>query len=213
MTKICCISDVHGKENLLSIPKCDVLLCAGDFHLSTEWDLDRLNFWFGTLKENVKNIIFCAGNHDFALQKLEKKHIDALFTNAIYLQDSSVTIDNIKFYGTPWSPIFMSWAFMETHDFLKKNREKIPLDTDVLISHCPPYGIMDHVNMANGTRGQSQGCASLRNRVKIVKPKIHVFGHIHEGYGKYTDYSTDYVNASIMDEYYNPVNSPILVEI
>lgn len=210
--KICCISDTHGKEEHLDIPECDVLVCAGDFNLSIEWDLDRLNYWFGTLK-NVKNIIYVAGNHDFVLQKFNNNFIADICTNAIYLQDSSVTIEGVKFYGTPWSPFFQSWAFMESHDFLKENREKIPEDTDVLISHCPPYGIMDHVGMANGDRGRSQGCVSLLNKVKLIKPKLHVFGHIHEGYGTYTDYVTDFVNASIMDEYYNPVNKPTLIEI
>jgi len=211
--KICCIADTHQLHHLLDIPECDVLVCAGDYDLSVEWDMDRLNYWFGTLKDKVGKIVFIAGNHDFALQKSNSILIEHVFTNAIYLEDSSVTIDGVKFYGTPWCPMFHSWAFMETHDFLKENREKIPEDTDVLISHCPPFGIMDHVKRANGDSGQSQGCASLRNRIKLIKPKLSVFGHIHEGRGQYTDYTTDYVNASIMDEMYSPVNSPILTTI
>jgi len=210
--KICAISDTHNKQKYLDIPDCDVLLCAGDYDLSIEWDLDKLNHWFGTLK-NVKNIVFVAGNHDFALQSTNKIYIEHIFTNATYLEDSSVIIDEVKFYGTPWCPFFNSWAFMESHDFLKANRERIPEDTDVLISHCPPFGIMDYVKKANGDTGQSQGCASLRDRIKLIKPKLSVFGHINEGYGKYTDYSTDYVNASIMNEMYSPVNSPILIDI
>ena len=211
--KICCISDTHEKHQYLDIPECDVLVCAGDYNLSTEWDMDKLNHWFGTLKDKVGRIVFVAGNHDFALQSANSIYLEHLFTNATYLEDSSVIIDGVKFYGTPWCPFFNSWAFMESHDFLKTNREKIPEDTDVLISHCPPFGIMDHVRRANGDLGQSQGCASLRDRIKLIKPKLSVFGHMHEGYGQYTDYTTDYVNASCMDEMYAFVNKPILIEI
>ena len=209
---ICAMSDSHGQHEKLTIPECDVLICAGDYNLSNKWDLDHLNYWFS--KQPAKHKIFCGGNHDWALEKNSKDYIDRIFTDAIYLEDSSVTIDGVKFYGNPYSPIFRTWAFMKDADFLKENREKIPLDTDVLISHCPPYGILDQLRKANGDIGQNQGCPFLRNRIKIVKPKLHIFGHIHENYQQtYTDYTTDYINASVLDEYYKlQSKTPLIYE-
>ena len=211
--RICCISDTHRSEHLVEIPKCDLLLHAGDFDLYDLNDCEILNRYFGIWKEKAKNIVFCAGNHDFYCQKIHPNFIQEVINNAIYLQDSSVTINGLKIYASPWSPIFGNWAFMLPGDELKKKWEQISKDTDILLTHAPPYGILDNVLRANGDLGENVGCPHLRDKVKEIQPKLHVFGHIHGSYGKYTDYKTNYINASLMNEAYELANKPIILEI
>ncbi|MCK9544215.1 MAG: metallophosphoesterase [Novosphingobium sp.] len=209
--KICAISDTHGKENLLSIPKCDVLLCAGDYDVQTEWDLDRLNFWFGTLKNNgVKNIVFIGGNHDRALESSNKKHTDDIFTNAIYLQDSSVTIDNIKIYGSPHSPKFMSWSFMYERCSKEASEiwKRIPKDTDILLTHTMPYGILDL-----NSNGYHCGCDVLAREVFNKNIKIQIGGHLHENFGQsIIKNGIDFYNVSVLNQHYELVNEPTIID-
>lgn len=202
--KVIAISDSHGQEHKIIIPKCDLLIHAGDCDINTLEDLEKLNMWFG--KQPVKLKIFVAGNHDFYLEKLHPNMTQEILTNAIYLQDSFIKINQFKIYGTPWCPRFNDWAFMRDSNFLKEKWKLIPDDTNILITHAPPFGILDQKRKANGDLGESLGCPFLRNRVKEINPKIYIFGHIHEAYGKYTDYKTDYYNVSVLDEYYELTN-------
>lgn len=205
MPKIVCISDTHRQEKNLILPKGDILIHTGDFDIYGIAHLEALNDWFGTL--NFRDIIFIGGNHDLLFPYYHKDVTKSLFTNAIYLENDSVEIDGIKIWGSPYSPFFsQGWAFNGFVDDLKKIWSTIPSDTDIVITHCNPFGINDVV------RGISQGCPALRDRLKEIKPKYHISGHIHEGYGIYQDENTVYVNASIMDEFYTPINKPIVIE-
>ena len=97
-------------------------------------------------------------------------------TNAHYLCDESLTLDGVKFYGSPWQPRFFDWAFNKDRGApLKAIWDKIPLDTDVLITHGPPHGILDLT-----FDKIKAGCEELLLAVQRIKPKVHVFGHIHE---------------------------------
>ena len=97
---------------------------------------------------------------------------------------------------------------------MKKKWEQIPKDTDILLTHTPPYGILDNVLRANGDLGENVGCPHLRDKVKEIQVRLHVFGHIHaNGQQVYTDYKTNYINASLMNEAYELENKPIILEI
>ncbi len=203
--KIVCISDTHRQEKNLILPKGDMLICAGDIGIRDEFDLEVVIDWFKSL--DFSHIIFCGGNHDLYLEQLFKAKIEPVMPKNIhYLCNTEVTIDGIKFWGSPYSPFFNNWAFMDFGQELKKIWFTIPEDTDIIITHCPSFGINDVVN------GISQGCAFLRDRIKEIKPKYHICGHVHEGHGIYADEHTAYINASLMDEYYEMVNKPIVVE-
>ena len=134
------------------------------------------------------------------------------YPDIIYLQDQSVMIEDVKFYGSPYQPEFYNWAFnLPRGEKLKQKWGLIPKDTDVLITHGPPYGIGDFVPYRGG---EFVGCKDLEETI-ITLPnlKAHIFGHIHCGYGHINKNFIQYVNASICDESYNPIQKPILITI
>nr|XP_023030190.1 UPF0046 protein T07D4.2 isoform X1 [Leptinotarsa decemlineata] len=138
------------------------------------------------------------------------ENIRQYLTNCIYLEDSGLEIYGIKLYGTPWQPEFGNWAFNLTRgeECLSK-WNKIPNDIDILITHTPPLGHGDLV--CSGVRA---GCVELLNTVQQrVKPKYHVFGHIHEGYGVTSDGKIIFINASTCDINYIPDNLPVVFDV
>jgi Icc-related predicted phosphoesterase len=215
--KIVCISDTHGfKIPDERMPDGDLLIHAGDLTMAGRLDqLVQAAKWLDHLAQKYENVICIAGNHDFSLEAFmkedkEKELRERIFRdNAVhYLRDSGVTIRGISFYGSPWQPWFWDWAFNEERGLaIKKHWDKIPLYTNVLITHGPPMGILDRVGP------EHVGCADLRNRVYEVKPTVHVFGHIHCGYGLRNTDGSCFINASQCDEAYKLTNAPIVVEI
>ncbi|XP_076047163.1 UPF0046 protein T07D4.2 [Oratosquilla oratoria] len=133
-----------------------------------------------------------------------------VITNAVYLQDKAHNICGIKLYGTPWQPEYCNWAFnLPRGKACLEKWEAIPDDTDVLITHSPPIG---HGDLC--CTGVRAGCVELLSTVQQrVKPKYHVFGHIHEGYGVTTDGKIIYINASTCNINYVPVNPPIVFDV
>ena len=213
------ISDTHTKHKQLNLPGGDLLIHSGDLSNRGSFnDLEDFLLWFG--KQDYKHKIFIAGNHDFCFQdsparckQILKEH-EEYNGNIIYLEDSGCTIEGLKIWGSPWQPEFYSWAFNLPRG--KKLAEKwslIPEDTDILITHGPPYGFLDEVRYNNNSRDKHQGCQDLMDRVAIIKPKIHCFGHIHEQYG-FCDYNgTKFINASSVNFSYYITNQPITIEI
>jgi 3',5'-cyclic AMP phosphodiesterase CpdA len=158
------ISDTHGKHELLiDLPKADVIVHTGDFtEDGTEEEVKDFIEWFSGLPYAHK--IFIAGNHDNCLYGA---NIEGLPNNVHYLCNEGITIDGIKFYGVP--------MFLE--DDLEGNFpelfSRIPDDTDVLLTHQPPLGILDEQD------GINYGDNHLYKRVMDVRPKYHLFGHLH----------------------------------
>lgn len=199
--KIAILSDTHGYHHELEIPYADILIHAGDFLMHDELsELVEFNRFLAHLPHPHKIVV--AGNHDGVFQRFPQQ-ARQLLTAAHYLQDESVEIEGIKFYGAPWQPRFFNYAFNLNRGVeLREKWSLIPVDTDILITHCPPMGIADCV------RGRHVGCEDLREAVLRIKPKYHVFGHIHEGYGIEQIQETHFINASICDVNYfltNPV--------
>jgi len=201
------MSDTHNLHYKIKVPNGDFLIFAGDMSMmGREQEIQRFNSFLGRLPHKYKIII--AGNHDF-LFETNPERARSLITNAIYLEDESIEIEGIKFYGSPWSPWFYDWAFnLPRGEPLKKKWNKIPLDTDILITHSPPYSILD-----KALRGGYEGCADLLYRVRVVEPLYHIFGHIHEAYGIKSEGNTVFINASNLDFNYAPVNKPIVFEL
>ena len=205
--RIAFISDTHCGHEEVIIPKCDLVIHCGDAtYMGREDEIIGFNEWIGTLKTPF---VFISGNHDWLFQT-NRKRAEQLLYNAIYLEDSSVTIKGIEIYGSPYTPEFCSWAFnlsrFGTELFNKWN--SIPEDTDILVTHGPPLRILDEIPL----RGHL-GCYDLAERLKHISPKIHGFGHIHGAYGKKKIRKTTFINCSIMDEQYNITNKPILINI
>lgn len=207
--KIVFVSDTHNMIDKMSFPEGDILVHAGDATgKGSPSEVQRFNEALGEL--NFKHIIFTPGNHDFLFQR-EPDTARKMMTNATVLMDEEVIIDNIKFYGSPWQPYFGGWAFNLRRGIqLKEKWALIPQDTDVLITHGPPFKILDEVD---NFRKENTGCADLLDAVQKIKPKYHVFGHIHEGYGTLVQGDTTFINAASVDEKYRQVNDPIVFEV
>lgn len=187
--RIVCVSDTHGYHELTQVPDGDILVHGGDIcrHGGLE-DVEEFNRWLGKLPHRHK-VVIC-GNHDWCFQE-KPTEAQARITNAIYLQDSGCEIDGLKFYGSPWTPLFCDWSFMLAEADLAAKWAAIPLRLDVLITHGPPHGILDWTN-----RNEAAGSLSLLHRVRELKPRLHVFGHIHEAAGRKDDGDTIFLNAS-----------------
>lgn len=205
--KLVCLADTHGYHRRLTVPAGDVLIFAGDFtSVNSDVELFDFNDWLGDLPHSYK--LFVAGNHDWCFETHLAASQKAL-TNAIYLQDSYHIIGGVKFYGSPWQPRFYDWAFnLERGKALKEKWDMIPSDVDVLVTHSPPVDQRDL-----NSRGLRTGCQDLAEAVERVMPKVHIFGHIHEGYGITSGVNTAYVNASICTILYTPTNSPIVFDL
>ena len=217
--KIVILSDTHGLHKSLVVPEGDVLIHCGDFCNSGELeDVIYFNTWLGQLKHKHKIVI--AGNHDFFMEQ-ERDTGKSLLTNATYLENSGVTIEGINFWGSPYCPKFMHWAFMylpsQMYDKVWAN---VPINTDVLITHTPPKKILDELPFSSTGNNPFVGDSGLKKRIEeLPNLLLHCFGHIHNSYGTLESVRTEsrvplvYVNASICDEDYNPVNKPIVVKI
>ena len=209
--KICIISDTHMKHKFLSLKtyEADVLIHCGDMTGNGGMGAMTQFFeWFSN-QDQFEHKICVAGNHDWIFEKNPALAKTLIPKNVAYLQDEELVIDGVKFYGSPVQKIFCNWAFNRPESKLKLHWEGIPTDTDVLITHSPPYGIGDNVPWSG-----NQGSPSLYMEVmERIKPKIHCFGHIHEGYGMKIIENTKFINASNLDGDYQCINNPFLVEI
>jgi Icc-related predicted phosphoesterase len=208
MPKIVCLSDTHNSNQRISVPDGDILIHAGDatFH-GTADEIRRFNAWFSGLPH--KNKIFVAGNHDWLFETDRKQAEDLLDPRIIYLQDSSAEIDGLKIYGSPWQPRFFEWAFQaDRGPDIAEKWKLIPDGLDILITHGPPFGILDCTQ-----DGDNAGCEELQKKITQLQPRAHIFGHIHEGYGATESAGTRFVNASNCDERYRPKNPPIVIEL
>lgn len=214
--KLCLISDTHTKHQYIGIKKyeADVLIHCGDItgNGGIAAITDFLD-WFADLNQ-FRHKIFIAGNHDWLFERnnsLARELVkDVGVNDIVYLENEEVVIDGIKFYGTPVQPPFMNWAFNVHEPKLTEYWKIIPDDTDVLITHSPPYMIGDYVPWS----AKHEGSQSLyREVVDRIKPRLHCFGHIHEGYGVVNMDDIKFVNASCLDADYMAVNEPIIVEI
>lgn len=207
MPKIICISDTHDHDlRDLDIPDGDILIHSGDATGSgTMNSIIAFNHQLGCLPHPIK--IFTPGNHDWLFQT-DQSLARTIMTNAKVLINESTVINGLQFYGSPATPWFFDWAFnYQRGSDIKRFWDAIPENTDILITHGPPYGILDEV------RSKNVGCQDLLHRVLDIRPKLHVFGHIHASYGEYKGISTHFVNASICNESYYPVNKPIVINL
>lgn len=192
------LSDTHGCHHRLhDLPEADIIVHSGDFTMAGNENeaLDFLN-WLCDLPYSHK--IFICGNHD---ECLYGANISGLDNNIHYLCNSGVKIKGLKFYGVP---MFMSDCISERQS---RNYAVIPLDTDVLITHCPAYGILDFDDNIN------YGSEELLQRITQIHPRLHLFGHIHIQYGITNNGTTIFSNGAIMNVDYSQLNTPNMIEI
>ena len=207
------VSDLHG--TLPEIPRCDLLLIAGDITPVTnhglafqaEWLDTVFRAWLNTVAAGTT--VFVAGNHDFVFEQAPELVPRDL--PAVYLQDSGFVWEGLKIWGTPWQPWFFDWAFNLQEPELKAKWALIPADTDILVVHGPPFQYGDGVPSRHGVR--YTGSPSLLERIQTVRPRLAVFGHIHEGRGEWRLGETVLANVTILDEKYNHVHAPWVYQL
>lgn len=229
--KIVAISDTHSMHQAIkAFQACDsqldeekealggdLIIHSGDaLGRGTLEDLNAFISWYSEL--DFRYLVYVPGNHDLICETSEslvkqicKEH------NVTYLNDSEVTIEGIRIYGMASQPYFFNWAFNRARNqseaslykvrLMKEFTDMIPEGIDILVTHGPAYGILDET-----TAGSSVGCQDTLEALRRVKPDLHIFGHIHNGYGQQHHDGLSSYNASICDERYNPINQPFVIE-
>lgn len=206
------LSDTHNKHRqltddinaLCTDPDNTIIIHAGDIS-GTGLKQEIKNFldWFGDL--NAKYKVFIAGNHDWDF--VYNHDIADVYKERgiIYLFDNMVELDGLKIYGSPWQPKFFDWAFnLGRGEEIAQKWTLIPKNLDVLITHGPPFGILDYTYS-----GMHVGCEELYKRIMVIRPKIHVFGHVHYGRGLKIYDEITFINAANLGENYQYENKPI----
>ena len=193
------------------VPDGDVLVHCGDgMNTGNVIELDDFARWFNNFPHEHK--IYIPGNHDHFFEEnliLAREVMNSHASSEVnVLVDEALTIEGLKFYGSPWTIEFYTWAYMKKELELKDVWALIPNDTDILITHGPPKSILD-IN----DEGQRCGSKSLRDKVWEVRPLIHAFGHIHEAYGVMDGSHTKFMNVTVCNRKYQPVNKPIVIDI
>lgn len=204
--KIVCISDTHNKHNSINIPPGDLIIHAGDF-TEAGTKAETLNFlsWFSSLPHTYK--ILVAGNHDFYLERNSNSIAGVIPANIHYLEDSGVCINNINFWGAPYTRGNGSWAFnRKTGEDIMKHWNLIPHNTNFVITHTPPFRILDELD-----NKRHIGCDLLHKRIKEIAPAYHIFGHNHNDYGIERTAKTVFVNSSSLDDSYKVINAPLVI--
>lgn len=207
MPRLVLLSDTHGHHDEIDVPDGDVLVHAGDF-CTSGWENQARRFarWLAAQPHPHKVVI--AGNHDRCMEA-DVALGDRLFAGATYLLDRAATVAGLRFYGSPWQPEFLSWAFnLPRGEPLRRVWDKIPDGTDVLVTHGPPFGVLDRTY-----DGRPVGCEELRAALARVRPRLHVFGHIHEGAGVHAEDGVLHANASTCTLAYDPTNPVLVVDV
>lgn len=209
--KIWHISDTHTFHELLVVPEgIDMVIFSGDCSnprdpYNNEPEVRRFIDWFSALP--IKHKIFVAGNHDSSIEKGLVTKQDFNENGIIYLENEHVIVEGIKIFGSPYTPEFGQWSFMKARPKLDRIWDKaIPDDSDIVIVHGPPKGILDKSYDRNGNM-EACGDKSLLNKIIKVKPKLMLFGHIHNcddiinaGTYKFSTYDTIFSNGSVVTD-------------
>jgi Icc-related predicted phosphoesterase len=201
------LSDTHQLHREVDVPDGDILIHAGDFTLFSESmkAVADFNDWLGELPHRYKIVV--PGNHESFLESDPSER--SLLSNATVLINEGIEIEGLRIWGSPVTPMYGGAFGLSSAKDRKRLYAQIPLDTNVLISHGPPFGILD----ADPVSGLHQGCHELLDAVMWVRPKLHVFGHIHGASGVFQTEHTTFVNASRLGLHRNPDDAPFVFEM
>lgn len=204
-TRFVCISDTHNASpgGAFQLPKGDVLIHAGD--LTNQGSYSELQKTIKWLDEaDFEKKIIVAGNHDITLDADFYRQYGLYFHNqepqdpakcqrliesssVLWLKHESAVINLnspsgprtiFKVFGSPFSPAKGNWAFGYGLEEARQIWDRIPLDSDITVTHTPPKY---HCDEANNRR--SEGCEALREALWRIRPRLAICGHIHEGRG------------------------------
>jgi predicted phosphohydrolase len=190
--RIVAVADTHLFHDDLRVPEGDLFVHAGDLCRGGTLDeLDEGLAWVRSLPHRLKVLI--AGNHDWAFaREPAEARARARAAGVVYLEDGGAEVGGLRVWGAPWQPAYNDWAFnLPRGPALAEKWAKVPPGLDLLVTHGPPAGVGDR--SSTGGRG---GCADLRARVAEARPRVHLFGHIHEDGGAWALEGTLFVNCT-----------------
>lgn len=219
--RIVTISDTHGFQDQLDYVPCDLLLIAGDVgtvrdRIQNAVVVRQFLHWVKYYPATYKVLV--AGNHDTSIESRFITLQEIADHDVIYLEHEYKDVAGYKIFGSPYTPSFgEGWAFNKKRHHLYEYWSEIPENTDILITHGPPLGILD-LSAAGRSGIDNCGDRALLNKVMEIKPKVHVFGHIHDerdvfNHGVFVRDETAFINASIVNLHYNKINKPIIWDI
>lgn len=234
--KVVTFSDTHNKHKKVALPECDIAIFAGDAtSLGYKHEVESFLNWYGN-QHQCKHKVFIAGNHDKSFDKRfftqyedhdlfkENEHLGKpgwlvdmldrarLIFQVYYLENSSITLEGIKIWGSPITPSFYRqyWAFnADRNEEIQAYWNKIPSDTNIVVTHGPVHGKLDYIPES----GEYVGCVDLKAKIEEISPMMFVCGHIHSGRGIYNTEKTLYVNPSILDNSYEVQGDPMSFKI
>jgi Icc-related predicted phosphoesterase len=223
--RIVLLSDTHGLHDSIRIPEGDILIHAGDLSPSGKsGEVAAAAKWLASLPHQYK--IAIAGNHDLLFERSPSQAVALLRSAGVsYLQDTGIKVEGLSIYGSPWQPEFMHWAFNVPRGSLARYWDQIPSGLDILVTHGPPFGILDQAISPGKRRlagwedeeafagSEHVGCRELLAAVERTRPRVHVFGHIHNGYGTSRNEHTVFYNASLCNERYEPINKTWVIDL
>tara|TARA_Y100000034_G_C6796891_1_gene357237 strand:+ start:219 stop:842 length:624 start_codon:yes stop_codon:yes gene_type:complete len=203
--RIVALSDIHNQYTM-KIPDGDVLIFAGDIsYLGKLWDITKFNKWLGTLPHEHK--LYIPGNHDALFEK-EPLLAESIVSNGVQLTPKVTKINGVTFAGSPITPVFSKWSFQMGSAARRVHFSQLP-KVDVLVTHGPPKTILDQ-----NAKGENCGCEWLLQEVSLrIKPKVHIFGHIHEGSGHQRQGDTDFYNVCILNEDQEAVHEATVINL
>lgn len=225
MVTIVAISDTHNKHKQLEIPECDILIHAGDFSGTGRFhEVRKFLDWFA--KQPAKHRVLIAGNHEESMDSNHGSYNPHVFDliqmvrdDVYYLENKAIELEGLKIYGTPWTPRFYDWGFNGLRDEdldngrsvgLRSVYEQIPENTEVLVCHGPPFGILDKTEEMD--RPGSKELLDIID-TKLTNLRLGVYGHIHEAHGQLERNGVLHVNASSLNRAYNYANKPVVIEL
>lgn len=211
MLKVVAISDTHGMHSQLTIEPCDILIHCGDYSgMGYEWEVESFLEWFN--KQPATRKIFINGNHEVEPEKNKRLFNDMLsqYPGITYLEHSMVEIEGLKIYGYPLTPRFNHWGYMADRGSIKmlSALSMIPSNIDILVSHGPPYQILDKCD-----NGAEVGCVDLLNELDRIAPKFFLCGHIHSSKGEKIVNGIHYINCAVLNDHYQLVFKPTVFTV
>ena len=210
--RVAVTSDTHGRQNWI-MPSCDVFVHAGD--ITGRGSIEETSRFAARLRDEMSSphgpryAIIVPGNHDQCFETFPQPSRELFGKNVHVLVDEAVTLDGVRFYGSPWTPRFMRWHFMATESKLASLLSSMPEALDVLVTHGPPRGILDP-----GWQEPHVGSVALADAVATRRITHHVFGHLHDAGGQTVQRgATTFHNVAACNEQYVLVNQPKVIHV